>query len=238
MTRSVILFAGILAAAVSASAAETAAETPPRVQAKLHGRWTGAGPCDGELILREDGTFERRHYSPADVAVSGAWSLEWDALPPTLALTASGADDADGTTTQLKLIELNDRVLAYQHAGHAPVRYSRANEDPVGTWKVTRTWSPGSPGEAQDEFTLVIRRDGDPLKGRLEFPQDESSIDSEVREVGIAYQDGTVSFRFGRSHIGDYSGTLTGDAIEGTMAVFLLTGTWEAKRVPDVPGDD
>jgi hypothetical protein len=238
MTRSAILSAGILAAAMSASAAGPAVESPPRVQEKLHGQWTGAGPCDGELILRDDGTFERRHFSPADVTVSGAWSLQWDALPPTLTLTVSGADSEDAKTTHVKLMELNDRVLVYQHAGGAPVRYSRANDDPVGTWRVTRTWSPGSPGELKDEFTLVIRRDGDRLRGRIEFPNDEALIDSEVLEVGIAYQDGTVSFRFGRSHIGDYSGKLTGDAIDGTMAVFLLTGTWEAKRVPDVQGDE
>jgi hypothetical protein len=87
------------------------------------------GPCVGELTIRADGTFERRHYSMGNNTLTCTWAIRWDALPPPLALTCKASDEPDrhsvGKMAEVKLIELNDRALVYQHPGGGTVRYTR-----------------------------------------------------------------------------------------------------------------
>jgi len=87
------------------------------LEAKLHGEWKG-GACMGELTLRADGTFERRHYSPGNNRVTGTWAVAWDVLPPTLTLTYKTSDAPDrlkvGEILPLKVLQLDDAVLEYR----------------------------------------------------------------------------------------------------------------------------
>jgi hypothetical protein len=117
--------------AAVAAAAPVAIDRPakgPAVEQKLHGAWKGQGPCDGSLGIGPDGTFERRHYGPAGITVTGTWKVRWDALPPTLVLTCKSSDDPDqvGKVWEVKLVELDDDTLAYQWPdAKKAVRYAR-----------------------------------------------------------------------------------------------------------------
>jgi hypothetical protein len=93
----------------------------------LWGTWRG-GACAGDLVLRRNGTFERRHHGPANQSLSGTWAVRWDALPPTLILTCTDADWAGviGKKQELKVVRLDDAALCYLHAGSEdPIRYDR-----------------------------------------------------------------------------------------------------------------
>jgi hypothetical protein len=101
---------------------------PVALERKLWGTWHG-GDCVGDLTLKRNGTFERRHYGPANQSLSGTWSVRWDALPPTLVLTCTDADWAAeiGTKQEVKVVQLDDAGLAYLRAGSdQPTRYERA----------------------------------------------------------------------------------------------------------------
>lgn len=100
------------------------------LEEKLHGAWDGQGPCDGGLLLRADGTYERTRFGPAGSNATGTWELRWDALPPTLVLTYATFDDPDyvGTTYEVKLIQLDDENLVLRYASQASSRYKRAPE--------------------------------------------------------------------------------------------------------------
>jgi RNA polymerase sigma factor (sigma-70 family) len=100
------------------------------LEQKLHGEWKG-GPCNGELTMRADGTFERHHYSPGNNHLTGAWEVRWNALPPTLALTCKTSDRPDfvGRTLEVKLIHLDDQALVYQFPDQkTPTPYSRVKK--------------------------------------------------------------------------------------------------------------
>ena len=81
---------------------------------KFHGHWYGQGPCDGELILRPDGSFEQRYFGPGGDNIKGTWKLDWKNLPPILNLHE--ADPADGVepTSLWKVRELNAKRLVIQ----------------------------------------------------------------------------------------------------------------------------
>jgi hypothetical protein len=119
------MLAAVLIAGLCAPAPQP---DPNALEAKLHGVWKG-GACVGELTVKADGTFERRHYTPGNNTLSGTWAVRWDALPPTLALTCTASDAPDrikvGETTAVKLVRLDGEALAYQHPGGPPVRYAR-----------------------------------------------------------------------------------------------------------------
>ena len=121
------LFAASLLPATAAPPAGRAAGAPVALERKLWGTWRG-GPCMGDLTLRANGTFERRHYTPANRTRSGTWAVRWDALPPTLVLTCTDADWAGeiGTVREVKVVQLDASALSYQWPGLAePARYSR-----------------------------------------------------------------------------------------------------------------
>jgi hypothetical protein len=121
------LFAASLLPPTAAPPAGRAAGVPVALERKLWGAWRG-GPCMGDLALKANGTFERRHYGPDNQALSGTWSVKWDALPPTLVLTCTDADWAGqiGTKQEVKIVQLDEATLAYQQAGaDQPARYTR-----------------------------------------------------------------------------------------------------------------
>ena len=124
------LFAASLLHATAAPPAGRAAGAPVALERNLWGTWRG-GACMGDLTLKANGTFERRHYTPANRTRSGTWAVRWDALPPTLVLTCTVADHPGdiGTVQEVKVVQLDAASLAYQQAGATPpARYTRAEE--------------------------------------------------------------------------------------------------------------
>jgi hypothetical protein len=109
------------------SPAGTAEGRPIFLERKLWGTWHG-GACAGDLMLKPNGRFERRHYGPANHTLSGTWAVRWDALPPTLVLTCTDAQWAGeiGTKQEVKVVQLDDTALGYLHPGsEEPTRYER-----------------------------------------------------------------------------------------------------------------
>lgn len=77
-----------------------------------------------------DGTFERQHYSPGNNSLIGSWEVRWNALPLTLVLTCERSDDPDrvGKIEEVKLIQVDDKVLVYQGVDQPPITYQRVKE--------------------------------------------------------------------------------------------------------------
>ena len=118
-----IVIAVAAAVLLPGSAREVAAEkpggAPAALEGKLHGAWTGEGPCDGRLPLRADGTYERKLHGPGGNNCAGTWVVRWDALPPTLVLTCKTSDDPMYIRKEeVKLIQLDDQAPRVQ----VPVR--------------------------------------------------------------------------------------------------------------------
>ena len=91
------------------------------------GEWHGTAPCDGAITFRSDGTYERRHYSPGDYRVAGAWALRRDTSPPTLKLTCEESDDRDdvGRVVDLTLVRLDADEMVCRIDGETLIRYER-----------------------------------------------------------------------------------------------------------------
>jgi hypothetical protein len=131
MRRLAILFAAALTfPAVVRSAAQPpeaqSAEAKPAVERLLHGDWKG-GACLGDWTFKADGTYDLRHYTPANLHLTGAWKLKWDALPPTLSFTCQTSDDKDlvGKSWEVKVVQLDKEVFRYEHPGGPPLRCTR-----------------------------------------------------------------------------------------------------------------
>lgn len=130
MTRIPILTIATLLAVVSvATGQEPTIDALEALEARLHGNWRG-GPCVGQFVFNADGTYERRHYSPANISSTGRWSLHWDALPPTLTLNCQTSDDQDevGKPFQYKLTRLDDTFAIQFENAREPLVYYRDNE--------------------------------------------------------------------------------------------------------------
>src|SRR6185436_19686204 len=80
--------AGLLPATVTPPGRDLAA-----LERQLYVAWAGQGPCDGDLTVRADRTYARRRHGPAGDDSAGTWAVRWAALPPTLVLTCTTADD-------------------------------------------------------------------------------------------------------------------------------------------------
>jgi hypothetical protein len=94
------------------------------LERKLLGTWQG-GPCAGDYTFNADGTFQLKHFTPGGNTLTGAWSLRWDALPPTLVLTFKTSDFKEkdpgraeyrhlGKSLEVKVLELDDASLVYR----------------------------------------------------------------------------------------------------------------------------
>ena len=134
MIKTALMFAASLIFIVSTHASDEPEKAPVALERLLHGEWKGP-PCAGDFTFRADGSFERRHYTPGNNKLSGTWQVRWNALPPTLVLICTTSDDPDrlpvGKTWEVKLIQLDDEILAHQSSENRPerlVRYSRAKK--------------------------------------------------------------------------------------------------------------
>lgn len=108
-------------------AQESSSDALAALERKLHGDWRG-GPCVGELRFKADGTYERKHYSPANNNSTGTWTLHWDALPPTLTLECKASnDEADINKTfpyELRQLYGGTFTIANEN-GSKPLVYNR-----------------------------------------------------------------------------------------------------------------
>jgi hypothetical protein len=93
------------------------------LERKLLGAWKGPA-CAGDYTFNADGTYECRNFTPGQNTLAGAWSVRWDALPPTLVLTCTKSDfkkkdptreEFAGTTVELRLVELSGDAFAYRY---------------------------------------------------------------------------------------------------------------------------
>jgi hypothetical protein len=93
------------------------------LEQKMLGVWKGRIGCDGHLVFRADGTYELTGYGPGADDSAGTWKVRWDALPATLVLTCTTSEITDeiGKITEVKLIKLDDKSLAFKcnkYVGH------------------------------------------------------------------------------------------------------------------------
>lgn len=134
------LMTGALAWTVAAPATDEPAERPVptartgrpdaavALERKLNGTWVSGGLFPVVLTFRADGTFEQ---SALNETSGGKWSVRWDALPPTLALTYETAADPRlaGATRESRVVRLNDARLEFEDPdGLRPVGYTRARD--------------------------------------------------------------------------------------------------------------
>ncbi len=101
-----------------ASAAKEKDSALAALEKKLHGEWR-SGPCIGTLQFYADGTYMRDHWPPAGIRSTGQWSIQWNALPPTLVLHCkTSTDPADvNQTTKYNLTRLNQSALSLTARG-------------------------------------------------------------------------------------------------------------------------
>src|SRR5687768_1793023 len=161
-----IVIAVAAAVLLPGSAREVAAEkpggAPAALEGKLHGAWTGEGPCDGRLPLRADGTYERKLHGPGGNNCAGTWEVRWDALPPTLVLTCKTSDDPMYIRKEeVKLIQLDDQAPRVQ----VPVRPDDASALLAGEKVDTRPVADqkGWRGSRQDALPHYNHRRTKPL---------------------------------------------------------------------------
>src|SRR4051812_47547828 len=85
-------------------------DTLNALEKKLVGEWMNGGACVGDITIRADGTYERRHFSPGNNTLAGTWKVKWDALPPTLVLTCEKSDGEGhvGKTQEVKVVRLDE----------------------------------------------------------------------------------------------------------------------------------
>jgi uncharacterized protein (TIGR03067 family) len=171
MIRTIVLLAASLVFVTSAKTADNPREAPIAPERMLHGAWKGPA-CGGDWTFGADGTFEVQHYSPGNNQLTGSWEVRWNALPPTLVRTCKTSDDPDhvGKTWEVKLIQLDSEVLAYQFpdqypAGHT-VRYTRsptAQERELaalqGTWVPLQYEEGGEKVPGEFNFKQIIKGD-------------------------------------------------------------------------------
>jgi hypothetical protein len=138
LIRMAALFAASLVFVTSAHTADKPKEGPIALEKKLLGAWQGPA-CGGDYTFNADGTFEVKHFTPGNNTLAGAWSIRWDALPPTLVLTCKTSDfkkkdpgrpeyEHLGKALELRLLQLDNEKLAYEQAGQQPILFSRVKK--------------------------------------------------------------------------------------------------------------
>jgi hypothetical protein len=88
------------------------ADRPPKLdeariafQKRLHGEWNGQAACEGQLVFKSDGMFERTNFGPGQMTVFGTWDIKWDMTPPTLRIFQT-TSDAEGFVPQTEVGKL------------------------------------------------------------------------------------------------------------------------------------
>jgi hypothetical protein len=131
--RTALILAVSLVIAISAQAADKAADGQGSLERKLHGKWNGPA-CGGNWTFAADGTFEAEHYTPAGNVLTGTWEVRWDALPPTLIRTCKTSDDPEmvDKSWEVKLIHLEANAFGCQYPHQYPKghvdRFTRAEK--------------------------------------------------------------------------------------------------------------
>jgi hypothetical protein len=128
-----LLAAGCVLLAAMPACAESRPVSPlAGLERKLLGDWIGLGPCDGRLHIKANGTYERRQFGPGGNTCSGAWNLSWDALPPTLTLSCTAADDPAyvGKTLKPKVVQLDEDNLALESPKRTIARFNHDQKQP------------------------------------------------------------------------------------------------------------
>ena len=127
-----VLLVGLVQAGLAAPAPAKRGVALTALGKKLLGTWKGQGGCDGHFVFRADGTYALTEYGPAHDDSTGTWKVHGDALPSTLRLTCktSGITDEVGKTTEVKLIKLDDKMLA--------IEYTEQNGSPSGHYTRAR----------------------------------------------------------------------------------------------------
>lgn len=127
LVTTIVLLSATLSAPLPSDAGR---EARVAFEKKLTGEWLNGGPCIGDITIRSNGTFERRHYSPGNETVRGTWKLKWDALSPTLLLTCDESDGERhvGKTWDMKVIRLDDEAMHWESGGNSAGRFKRKKE--------------------------------------------------------------------------------------------------------------
>jgi hypothetical protein len=130
---SICLFLAVPALAADKTAAAQANDVKKELAAleqKMVGVWKGRIGCDGRLVFRADRTYELTGHGPAGDDSAGTWKVAWDALPATLVLTCKTSEIADeiGKATEVKLIKLDDKRLAFKYANKYVGHYTRVKK--------------------------------------------------------------------------------------------------------------
>jgi hypothetical protein len=90
--------------------------------------------------------------------------------------------------------------------------------DVSGTWSVT-----ASDGRRSATQTLVIRQDGNNIAGTFRGPRQSGTLDGKV-------SGNTITFHVSAKRQLDYTGTVNGDSMLGTLSGSGNTGNWTATR--------
>src|SRR5262245_7847389 len=125
-----VLLVGLTSVAPAEPTGDERGKKLAALEQKLLGAWKGQTGCAGSFLFRADGTYELTGYGPAPYDSAGTWKVRWDALPPTLVLTCKTSEVPEevGTTTEVKLTQLDEKNLAVQRASPDVDRYARAKK--------------------------------------------------------------------------------------------------------------
>jgi hypothetical protein len=88
----------------------------------------------------------------------------------------------------------------------------------AGTWTVS-----ASNGRHQATQTLVIQQDGNKITGTFKGPRQSGTLEGSVTQNAI-------TFRVEARRPLDYTGTVDGDSMKGTLSGAGKTGDWTATR--------
>ena len=89
-------------------------------------KWIGEGPCDGQLTLNSDQTYQRQFYGPGGISCEGTWRIDWKQLPPVLVLrcTKSDFEDRIMKSYRWRVVKLDTQSLQLDRGeGKNPVHY-------------------------------------------------------------------------------------------------------------------
>jgi hypothetical protein len=100
------------------------------MEQKMVGVWKGGGGCEGNIVLRADGTYKLTDFGPAPTDSAGTWKVQSDVVPAILVLTCktSAISDDVGTTTKAKLNKLDDGILELDYESHIVGCYKRVKK--------------------------------------------------------------------------------------------------------------
>jgi hypothetical protein len=125
-----VMLVGLAQAVLAVPAGKEPGKNLAALEEKMLGKWKGQSGCAGNFVFRANGTYELTGYGPAAFEMAGAWTIRWDALPPTLVLTCrtSDVEEVVGTSTEFKLIQLDDSNLAIERTKESGTRYGRVKD--------------------------------------------------------------------------------------------------------------